>query len=59
MIAKFDVLLMVMVAQMYYMNDMDQEEIAKKLKIPTSQIPGILAEAAEFGIVDIKIRYAV
>jgi deoxyribonucleoside regulator len=54
--AKFDVLLMVKVAQMYYMNGMKQEEIAKEMQISRSLISMILTEAKEVGIVDISIR---
>lgn len=54
--AKFDVLLMVKVAQMYYQDGLKQEEIAKKMQISRSLISMILTEAKEVGIVEIKIR---
>lgn len=54
--AKFDVLLMVKVAQMYYINGMKQEEIAKEMQISRSLISMILTEAKEAGIVEINIR---
>ena len=56
MMEDFDLLLMVRVAQMFYMNDMEQEEIAKRLKISSLMVSGILNEAIEYGIVDIKIN---
>lgn len=55
MITKLDVLLMVNVAQMFYVNDMEYDEIAEKLKISLSMVSEILTNAVEFGIVDIKI----
>ena len=55
MITKLDVLLMVNVAQMFYVNDMEYDEIAEKLKISLSMVSEILNDAVEFGIVDIKI----
>lgn len=54
--AKFDVLLMVKVAQMYYVKGMKQEEIGKELQISRSLISMILTEAKEVGIVEISIR---
>jgi DNA-binding transcriptional regulator LsrR (DeoR family) len=56
MVTKFDVLQMVKVAKMYYINFMEQEEIAEKLKISTTQISNILAKALEEGIVEVSIR---
>jgi len=53
---KFDVLLMVKVAQMYYVRGMKQEEIAKEMQISRSLISMILTEAKEVGIVEINIR---
>lgn len=54
--SKFDVSLMVKVAQMYYQNGLKQEEIAKELQISRSLISMILTEAKEVGIVEINIR---
>lgn len=53
---KFDISLMVKVAQMYYSNGMKQDEIAKELQISRSLISMILTEAKEVGIVEINIR---
>ncbi len=53
---KFDISLMVKVAQMYYTEGMKQEEIAGHLSISRSLISMILTEAKEAGIVEIKIR---
>ena len=54
--SKFDVSLMVKVAQMYYIDGMKQEEIAKELQISRSLISMILTEARAVGIVQINIR---
>lgn len=56
MSTKFDVSLMVKVAQMYYYDGMKQEEIAGHLSISRSLISMILTEAKEAGIVEINIR---
>jgi DNA-binding transcriptional regulator LsrR (DeoR family) len=53
---KFDISLMVKVAQMYYTQGMKQEEIAGHLSISRSSISMILTEAKEAGIVEINIR---
>lgn len=56
MFNKMDVLLMVKVAEMHYLLDMDNDEIAEKLRVSASVISGILEEAVELGIVEVKIR---
>lgn len=53
---KFDISLMVNVAQMYYIDGMKQDGIANRLRISRSMISMILAEAKELGIVNINIR---
>jgi deoxyribonucleoside regulator len=53
---KFDIALMVKVAQMYYIDGMKQEEIAKHVKISRSLISMILTEAKDVGIVEVNIR---
>lgn len=53
---KFDISLMVKVAQMYYNEGMKQEEIAGHLSISRSLISLILTEAKEVGIVEINVR---
>ncbi len=53
---KFDISLMVKVAQMYYNDGMKQEEIAGHLSISRSLISLILTEAKEIGIVEINVR---
>lgn len=53
---KFDISLMVKVAQMYYNDGMKQEEIAGHLSISRSLISLILSEAKEVGIVEINVR---
>lgn len=54
--SKFDVQLMVKVAQMYYVRGMKQEEIGKELQMSRSLISMILTEAKEVGIVEVNIR---
>ena len=54
--AKFDVSLMVKVAQMYYESGLKQEEIASQLQISRSMISMILTEAKEVGIIETRIR---
>lgn len=56
MITKYDMELMVKVAQMYYVENMKQEKIAKQLQISRSLISMILTEAREVGIVEINVR---
>lgn len=56
MTTRYDVHIMVQVAQMYYMDGLTQEKIAKQLGISRSAISMILTEARDFGIVDIKIK---
>jgi DNA-binding transcriptional regulator LsrR (DeoR family) len=53
---KYDIQLMVKVSQMYYLDNMKQESIAKQLQISRSLISMILSEAKEVGIVDINVR---
>lgn len=53
---RYDVHIMVQVAQMYYMDGLTQEKIANELGISRSAISMILTEARDFGIVDIKIK---
>jgi deoxyribonucleoside regulator len=54
--AKYDVQLMVKVAQMYFIDGLKQEDIAKQLQISRSLISMILTEAKEVGIVEINVR---
>ena len=53
---RYDLQLMVKVAQMYYDSGMKQEEIARELEISRSSISMILAEAREYGIIEINIK---
>lgn len=53
---RFDVSLLVKVAQMYYSEGLKQEDIAKQLGISRSLISMILTEAREVGIVEISVR---
>ncbi len=54
--AKYDVQLMVKVAEMYYLDGLKQEDIAKQLQISRSLISMILTEAKEVGIVEIRVH---
>ncbi len=56
MSSRLDVSLIVKVAQMYYLDGLKQEEIAKQIGISRSLISMILTEAKERGIVEITIR---
>lgn len=53
---RYDISLMVKVADMYYNGGLKQEEIAKELQISRSSISMILTEAREYGIVEINVR---
>ena len=53
---RYDIRMMVQVAQMYYVKGLTQELIAKELGLSRSSISMILSEARDFGIVDIKIN---
>jgi deoxyribonucleoside regulator len=56
MSSRLDVQLVVKVAQMYYLDGLKQEEIAKQIGISRSLISMILSEAKERGIVEITVR---
>lgn len=56
MSSRLDVQLIVKVAQMYYLDGLKQEEIAKQIGISRSLISMILTEAKERGIVEIAVR---
>ncbi|HUX14527.1 MAG TPA: sugar-binding transcriptional regulator [Spirochaetia bacterium] len=53
---KFDTSLLVKVAQMYYNDDLKQNDIATALGISRSLISMILSEARDVGIVEITVR---
>lgn len=53
---KYDISLLVKVAQMYYVEGLKQEEIAQSLKLSRSMISLYLSEARELGIVEISIH---
>jgi DNA-binding transcriptional regulator LsrR (DeoR family) len=56
MSSRLDVQLVVKVAQMYYLDGLKQEDIAKQIGISRSLISMILTEAKERGIVEITVR---
>lgn len=49
--------LLVDVAELYYKQEMSQEEIAQRLHISRSNVSRMLAKAKEEGVVEIKINY--
>jgi len=52
--SRYDIPLMVRIAQMYYIDGLKQEEIGEKLNISRSSVSMILTEAKEHGIVEVK-----
>jgi DNA-binding transcriptional regulator LsrR (DeoR family) len=56
MSSRLDVQLVVKVAQMYYLDGLKQEDIARQIGISRSLISMILTEAKERGIVEITVR---
>jgi DNA-binding transcriptional regulator LsrR (DeoR family) len=56
MSSRLDVQLIVKVAQMYYLDGLKQEDIARQIGISRSLISMILTEAKERGIVEITVR---
>ncbi len=53
---KYDIALLVKIAQMYYIEGLKQEEIAKSLGMSRSLVSMFLTEARMLGIVEINIR---
>jgi len=53
---KYDIALLVKIAQMYYIEGLKQEEIAKSLGMSRSLVSMLLSEARMMGIVEINIR---
>jgi len=56
MSSRLDIQLVVKVAQMYYLDGLKQEDIARQIGISRSLISMILTEAKERGIVEITVR---
>lgn len=56
MIVKYDVSLIFSVAQMYYLERMQQREIATRINASRSTVSLILTEARNLGIVDVRIH---
>ncbi len=54
--ARHDIALIVKIAQMYYNDEMRQDEIAEKMKISRSFVSMLLTEAKDLGIVEVHIR---
>lgn len=54
--AKYDFETMVQVAKLYYNNNMNQQDIARKFGWSRSMVSMILSEAKESGIIEIKIH---
>lgn len=53
---RFDIQVMAQVSKMYYNYKLTQDEIAKKFNISRSLVSLILAEAREYGIVEILVK---
>lgn len=53
---RFDLQVMAQVSKMYYNNRLTQDEIAKKMDSSRSLVSLILAEAREYGIVEIIVK---
>ena len=52
----YDTELMLRIAKMYYENDMNQDEISKKVYVSRSMVSRMIKQAKELGIVEITIR---
>ena len=55
--AREDELQLADVAQQYYLEDLTQEQIARRLGVSRSQVSRMLKEARERGIVEIRIHH--
>jgi len=56
-VAQYDVELMIKVAELYYIEDMPQREIAQKLNISRPKVSRLLKAAKESKLVEVKINY--
>lgn len=55
--ADYDVELMIKVAELYYLDDMPQRDIAQKLNLSRPKVSRLLKAAKEHNLIDIKINY--
>lgn len=55
--ADYDIELMIKVAEMYYLDDIPQREIAQKLNLSRPKVSRLLKAARECNLVSIKINY--
>lgn len=55
--AQYDVELMIKVAELYYVDDMPQREIAQKLNISRPKVSRLLKAAKENNLIEIRINY--
>jgi deoxyribonucleoside regulator len=56
-VAQYDVELMIKVAEMYYIDDIPQREIAQKLNISRPKVSRLLKSAKENKLIEIRINY--
>jgi deoxyribonucleoside regulator len=56
-VAQYDVELMIKVAELYYVDDMPQREIAQKLNISRPKVSRLLKAAKENNLIEIRINY--
>jgi DNA-binding transcriptional regulator LsrR (DeoR family) len=56
-VAQYDVELMIKVAELYYLDDIPQKEIAQKLNISRPKVSRILKSAKENKLIEIRINY--
>ena len=52
-----DLLLLADVAQQYYLEDMTQEQIARRIGVSRSNVSRMLKDARERGVVEIRIHH--
>ncbi|MCR4432040.1 MAG: sugar-binding transcriptional regulator [Tepidanaerobacteraceae bacterium] len=55
--ADYDIELMIKVAELYYLDDVPQREIAQKLNLSRPKVSRLLKAAKEHNLIDIKINY--
>jgi len=56
-VADYDIELMLKVAELYYLDDVPQREIAQKLNLSRPKVSRLLKAAKEHNLIDIKINY--
>src|SRR6056297_676303 len=56
--ANYDNHLLIKISELYYKQDLKQQDIANKLKISRSKVSRMLSEARKRNLIKIKINYA-